>query len=78
MLVVHPETHVVGERRVDVGVRVPGIAEIREGMNEGELVIVRGINRVKDGQKVTFTERQDKAPAPDVPADAAPPAGATP
>jgi len=43
-------------RAVDIGARQNGTVEIRHGLAEGELVIVRGMGFVKPGQSVTISE----------------------
>ncbi len=40
------------EREVELGGRVPGLAEIRQGIAPGELVITQGTQRVRDGLPV--------------------------
>lgn len=42
----------VEERQVNIGARLPGRVEIAGGIEEDERVIVRGINRVRNGQAV--------------------------
>jgi membrane fusion protein (multidrug efflux system) len=39
-------------RPVRIGLREPGLVEIAEGLKEGEAVVVRGIQRVRDGTPV--------------------------
>ncbi len=46
----------VEQRKVSVGARRPGKVEITEGLKTGERVIVRGVNRVRDGQLVEVAE----------------------
>lgn len=48
--------NVVEQRKVKVDARRPGKVEITDGLKAGERVIVRGVNRVRDGQKVEITE----------------------
>ncbi|RUO34154.1 efflux RND transporter periplasmic adaptor subunit [Aliidiomarina sanyensis] len=43
--------------QVEVGRRQPGWVEIRDGIQEGDMVIVEGTIRVRDGLPVTVTER---------------------
>ena len=49
----------VEQRKVSVGARRPGKVEITGGLDAGERVIVRGVNRVRDGQTVEITETWD-------------------
>lgn len=42
-------------RRVDLGVRTPGLVEIRGGLETGELVVVGGVERLVDGAAVEAT-----------------------
>ncbi len=51
LFVVTPE-NVVEQRQVAVGFRTRGTAEITRGVEEGELIITRGIQRVRPGQTV--------------------------
>jgi len=46
----------VEQRKVTVGARRPGKVEITSGLEKGERVIVRGINRVRSGQEVNVAE----------------------
>lgn len=46
----------VEQRKVKVDARRPGKVEITDGLKVGERVIVRGVNRVRDGQMVAVTE----------------------
>jgi membrane fusion protein (multidrug efflux system) len=39
-------------REVRIGTRLPGEVEIRDGLKAGEIVVVRGVQRVRDGQQV--------------------------
>ncbi|HRI75522.1 MAG TPA: efflux RND transporter periplasmic adaptor subunit [Alphaproteobacteria bacterium] len=70
VLVVGEDGDKVEERQVTVGARLPGRVEITKGVDAGERVIVRGLNRVRAGQAVNVAET-----VPGVPewgADAAP------
>ena len=67
--VVNPETDTVEQRTITTGIRRPGIVEITSGLKEGELVIVRGVNRVQAGQKVTVTEVWGKTRKPEAVAE---------
>ena len=40
------------ERQVQLGSRAPGLAEIREGLDPGDVVIVEGTQKVRDGAQV--------------------------
>jgi len=44
---------------VVIGTRHDGIVEIREGLSEGDLVVVRGMGFIKPGQTVTISETWD-------------------
>lgn len=57
---IDPQTNTVHEVRVMPGTRRPGILEVVEGLKEGDLIVTRGIEQVKDGGKVEVKE-QDKA-----------------
>jgi membrane fusion protein (multidrug efflux system) len=46
----------VHQREVQTGVRHPGIIEIISGLNVGEIVITRGLNVVRAGQKVSISD----------------------
>lgn len=46
----------VAQRKVTAGARRPGKVEITGGLEKGERVIVRGVNRVRDGQEVEVAE----------------------
>jgi membrane fusion protein (multidrug efflux system) len=50
------EDDVVERRRVRVGVRFAGEAEILEGLAPGERVITRGVQKVREGQTVRVSE----------------------
>lgn len=64
VLIVHPETNKVEERQITIGTRRPGIVEVLSGVKEGELIIVRGVNRVENGGTVTIKETWDKIRPP--------------
>lgn len=49
----------VEQRKVSVGARRPGKVEITDGLRVGERVIVRGVNRVRNGQDVEIAETWD-------------------
>ena len=55
VLVVDPETSTAESRDVEVGARRPGAVEILAGLEEGELVVTHGTQRVAPGQTVTIT-----------------------
>ena len=50
------DDNMVEQRKVTVDARRPGKVEITEGLKAGERVIVRGVNRVRAGQKVEIAE----------------------
>jgi membrane fusion protein, multidrug efflux system len=56
VLVVSEQDSKVEERQVGIGARLPGRVEITKGLQAGERVIVRGINRVRDGQNVNVAQ----------------------
>jgi membrane fusion protein (multidrug efflux system) len=66
VFVVNPETNMVEERKIIPGVRRPGILEVLEGVTLGEQVIVRGVNRVRNGASVTVQEVWEKARLPKI------------
>jgi len=47
-------------KTVVIGRRHDGIVEIREGLSEGNLVVVRGMGFIKPGQKVSIAETWDE------------------
>jgi membrane fusion protein (multidrug efflux system) len=51
--VVDPDTDVVSIRQVKVGPRVGSVAVIEEGVREGELVVVEGLQGLTDGARVS-------------------------
>jgi membrane fusion protein (multidrug efflux system) len=56
-------------RQVGVGVRIPGFVEIRSGVDEGEQVVVGGMERIAmDGMPVAATVVDRSAPVPTEPA----------
>jgi membrane fusion protein (multidrug efflux system) len=61
VLVVNTKDSPTAERReVIIGNRCPGEAEIRTGLEENELVIVRGTTRVRPGDRVQIAETWQK------------------
>lgn len=56
-------TGVVEERQVSVGARLPGRVEITRGLEAGERVIARGLNRVRNGQTVSVAQEMPGVPA---------------
>lgn len=46
------------EREVTLGVRAPGLAEIREGLAPGETVIFEGTQKIRSGAPVAVHERE--------------------
>lgn len=72
LLVVTPENK-VEERMVSIGARLPGRAEVTRGLEAGERVIVRGVNRARDGETVDVAQVLPPPPAwGEEPAAAAP------
>lgn len=55
----------VHRRPVDLGIRTPGFAEIRSGVEAGELVVVGGLERLVDGATVqpAMVDRRPVVPA---------------
>jgi len=51
-------------RQVGIGIRSPGIAEMRSGIDAGDTVVIGGQERLQDGSPVMVK------PAPEVPAPA--------
>jgi len=49
-------------RQVVVGRRRPGEAEIKDGLSEGEWVVIEGILRLRPGVRVNVVERR-RSPA---------------
>lgn len=62
ILVVTPDD-TVEERMITVGARLPGRAEVTRGLEAGDRVIVRGMNRVRNGEKVSVAQ-EIPPPAP--------------
>lgn len=56
VLVVSEADSKVEERQVSVGARLPGRIEITKGLEAGERVIMRGLNRVRHGQAVNVAQ----------------------
>jgi len=57
----HSYVYVVRDGRamrqeVELGARVPGEVEARKGVREGEVVVVRGLQRIRNGTPVTVAE----------------------
>lgn len=51
----------VERRRIKVGRREVGYAEITEGLTMGALVVTRGVNKLRDGMPVTLVEPEQGA-----------------
>ena len=52
-------------RQVGIGIRIPGFVEIRSGVDEGEQVVVGGMERIAmDGMPVAATVVDRTSPAP--------------
>jgi membrane fusion protein (multidrug efflux system) len=51
-------------RQVGLGIRVPGTAEIRSGLDAGDTVVVGGQERLQDGIPVMVKPAQPAAPVP--------------
>ena len=52
-------------RSVKLGVRTPGFVEIREGVNEGDQVVVGGLERMSEGLPVAATVVERKPESKD-------------
>jgi membrane fusion protein (multidrug efflux system) len=50
-------------REVVLGLREPGIVEVTHGLENGDLVITRGIQRVREGSPVDASEMSPPATA---------------
>jgi multidrug efflux system membrane fusion protein len=46
------QDNTVAKRRVDVGVTVDGMAEMRSGLSEGDIVVVEGAAVLTDGARI--------------------------
>ncbi len=55
ILVVAPDNK-VEERQISIGARLPGRAEVTRGLEAGERVIVRGMNRARHGETVNVAQ----------------------
>jgi membrane fusion protein (multidrug efflux system) len=51
-----------GRRQVEIGVRMPGFVEIRDGVQAGEQVVVGGLERLSEGAPVMATVVERKQP----------------
>ena len=47
-------------REVTLGARMPGIAEIVSGLEEGELLVVEGLTTARPGQQVRILDSSDR------------------
>jgi len=56
------DNQLVEKRAVKIGRRRPGEVEILEGLSAGELVIVDGTQKAREGQPVTILRREEGAP----------------
>lgn len=56
------DNQLVEKRTVKIGRRRPGEVEILEGLSAGELVIVDGTQKARDGQPVSILKFEDGAP----------------
>lgn len=57
--VVDPASNTVTKRPLRVGYRRPDYAEVEAGLEEGELVVVSGIERLQEGSQVRILEKQE-------------------
>jgi len=51
-------------RRVEIGLREPGLAEIRSGLAAGDLIVVEGLAAARDGQTVEIREIREPEAMP--------------
>lgn len=72
LLVVSEPDNKIEERQVTVGARLPGRVEIVKGVDAGERVVVRGLNRVRPGQPVDVARVMPGVPEWGADADRAP------
>ncbi len=56
LFLIDPETNAVTKREVETGRRQPGVVEIRQGLRAGELLVVEGGVRIRDGDTVEIVE----------------------
>ncbi len=54
------EGTIAEKRRVVVGSRRPGEAEIKQGLNIGEHIVTHGVVRIRDGSPITISATQEK------------------
>lgn len=64
VLVVPEGGGAVEQRRITTGMRLPGIVEVLDGLEAGELIITRGINMVTEGQEVRISETWPRIRSP--------------
>jgi membrane fusion protein (multidrug efflux system) len=57
-------TMTVSQQKVQVGVRRPGIIEIASGLDAGALIVLRGIDHVREGQKISIQPAIDARSKP--------------
>jgi len=56
--------NVVHSREIIIGSEMPDIYIIKEGLKENERILLEGIRKVKDGDKITFTYEDPKTVLP--------------
>ena len=56
ILVVTPDENKIEERQISVGARLPGRAEVTRGLEAGERIVVRGMNRARVGETVNVAQ----------------------
>ncbi|MBA3582760.1 MAG: efflux RND transporter periplasmic adaptor subunit [Gammaproteobacteria bacterium] len=54
-------------QRIEIGMRQPGIVEIRSGLKVGEMIAVAGLQKLRDGVDVTIATAESSSVAPVVP-----------
>ena len=56
--------NVVHTREIIIASEMPDIYIIKEGLKENERILLEGIRKVKDGDKITFTYEDPKTVLP--------------
>jgi membrane fusion protein (multidrug efflux system) len=52
--------NVVKQREINIASEMPDIYVLKDGLNESERIVLEGIRKVKDGDKITFTYEDPK------------------
>ncbi len=53
---VGPDVKKVEKRKIEIGLRKPGLVEVTSGLAAGDTVIIRGLNKVRPGQEVAIAK----------------------